>query len=105
MLEPRKLQPSFPRRTPTLFHSSCECGNSTYTVPSVDDAPLVLRRLTPEEQRILSPFKIHCGEYVRHFNGYRQRTGPFRLSWCPTLVAQKIGRTQRIPKAEVVRGV
>lgn len=37
-----------------------------------------------------SPFDIHCGDYVRIFNGYRQRTGPFRISWCRELVQQKI---------------
>ena len=29
-------------------------------------------------------------DYVRNFNGYRQRTGPFRDSWCATLVQHKI---------------
>lgn len=90
MFEPRKLQPSFARRTPTLLHTASKCGNATYTVPSVDDVPLVLCHITPEEQHILSPFEIHCGEYVCHFKGYCQRTGPFRVSWCATLVEQKI---------------
>lgn len=55
LLEPRKLPPTFARRTPTLPHRACKCGNGTYTVPTVDDVPLVLRHVTSEEQRILSP--------------------------------------------------
>jgi len=90
MLEPRKLQPSFARRTPTPLNNSCKCGNRIYTVPCVEDVPIILRSLSPQDQRLLSPFDIHCGDYVRHFNGYRQRTEPFRVTWCPTLVADKI---------------
>ena len=51
---------------------------------------LLLRNVTIEDQRLLSPFDIHCGDYVRMFNGYRQRTGPFRISWSRELVQQKI---------------
>ena len=90
LLEPRKLPPTFARRTAAPPHRACKCGHGTYTVPTVDDVPLVLRCITTEDQHILSPFDIHCGEYSRHFNGYRQRTGPFTVNWCRTLVAEKI---------------
>ena len=80
-LEPRKLLPAFRRRAPTPLHNTCKCSHGTYVVPDVDDVPLLLRNVTIEDQRVLSPFDIHCGDYVRMFNGYRQRTGPFRISW------------------------
>ena len=59
-------------------------------MPATDDIPLVLRTLTIEDQRLLSPFNVHCGDYCRMFNGYRQRTGPFRVSWTTTLVRETI---------------
>ena len=89
-LEPRKLLPAFRRRAPTPLNKTCKCSNATYVVPDVDDVPLLLRNVTIEDQRLLSPFDVHCGDYVRMFNGYRQRTGPFRISWSKELVQQKI---------------
>lgn len=89
-LEPRKLLPAFRKKAPTAFHKTCKCSKATYAVPEVDDVPLLLRTLTVEDQRILSPFNIHCGDYVKRFNGYRERTGPFRISWCTQLVQEKI---------------
>ena len=52
--------------------------------------PLVLRRPTIDDQRVLNPFVVHCGEYRRIFNGYRQRTGPFRVSWSTPIVRDAI---------------
>ena len=103
-LEPRKLLPAFRRRAPTPLHNTCKCSHRNYVVPDVDDVPLLLRNVTIEEQRVLSPFDIHCGDYVRMFNGYRQRTGPFRISWitgavhCSTFykLAKFRGRTSNI---------
>ena len=89
-LETRKLLPLFALKTANRHDTTCKCGNSTYSLPSMDDVPLVLRSLTPEDQRVLSPFEIHCGDYVRCFNGYRQRTGPSRVSWCTSLVTEKM---------------
>ena len=89
-LEPRKLLPAFGRRAPTQLHNTCKCSNGTYVVPDIDDVPLLLRSVTIEDQRLLSPFDIHCGDYVHMFNGYRQRTGPFRISWSREMVQQKI---------------
>lgn len=40
--------------------------------------------------KFLRPFEIHCGDYKRMMHGYRQRTGPFRVTWCPVLVEDKI---------------
>ena len=91
-LEPRKLLPAFRRRAPTPLHNTCKCSNGTYVVPDVDDVPLLFRNVTIEDERVLSPFDILCGDYVRMFNGYRQRTGPFRISWCREVVQQEICR-------------
>lgn len=87
-LEPRKLLPAFRRRAPTPLHKTCKCSNATYVVPDVDDVSLLLQNVTIEDQRLLSPFDIHCGDYVKMFNGYCQRTGPFRISWSRELVQQ-----------------
>ena len=89
-LDPRKLLPPFRKRTATPLFTNCKCSRGTYEVPSTDDVPLILRRLTVEDQRLLSPFDVHCGNYRRIFNGYRQRTGPFRVSWSLTPVRDRI---------------
>lgn len=90
-LDARKLLPPFRKRTPTPLFTSCKCSRGTYKVPSTDDVPLIVRRLTIEDQRMLSPFQIHCGDYKKMFiNGYQQRTGPFRVSWSSTPVRDEI---------------
>ena len=91
-LHGRKLLPPFRKRTATALFTAWKCSRSTYDVPSTDDVPLVLRRLTIEDQHVLSPFHVHCGDYRKMFNGYRQRTGPFRVSWSSTLVRDKIDK-------------
>ena len=89
-LDPRKLLPPFRKRTATPLFTNCKCSRGTYEVPSTDDIPLILRRLTVDDQRLLSPFDVHCGDYRRIFNGYRQRTGPFRVSWSLNPVRDRI---------------
>lgn len=89
-LDPRKLLPPYRNRAPTPLFTACKCSTGTYQRPSTDDVPLVLRTLTVADQRLLSPFEVHCGDYRRIFNGYRQRTGPFRVSWSTTLVRDSI---------------
>lgn len=89
-LDPRKLLPPYRNRAPNPLFTACKCSTGTYQVPSTDDVPLVLRTLTVADQRVLSPFEVHCGDYRRIFNGYRQRTGPFRVSWSTTLVRDSI---------------
>ena len=91
-LDPRKLLPPIRKRTATPLFTACKCSRGTYEVPTTDDVPLILRRLTTEDQRVLSPFQVHCGDYRRMFNGSRQRTGPFRVSWCSTPVRDQIGQ-------------
>lgn len=59
-------------------------------VPQPDDVPLPLRNLTEADIRILRPFDIHCGDYKRMVHGYRQRTGPFRVTWSALLVEEKL---------------
>ena len=86
----RKLLPNFRNRSPTAPENACKCGNGVYSVPTVDDVPLLLRNLTEDDVRVLRPFTIHCGEYQRHMYGYRQRTGAFCVSWCDVLVEDKI---------------
>ena len=93
-LDSRKLLPPFRKRAPTSLFTACKCSCGTYKVPTTDDVPLVLRRLTIEDQRVLSPFVVHCGEYRRIFNGYRQRTGPFRVSWSTPIVRDSIDQIQ-----------
>lgn len=50
-LDPRKLLPPFRNRTATPLFTACKCSRDTYQVPTSDDVPLVLRRLTIEDQR------------------------------------------------------
>ena len=93
-LDPQKLLPPFRKRAPSRFLTACKCRGGTYEVPSTDDVPLVLRTLTIEDQRLLSPFTVHCGNYRRIFNGYRQRTGPFRVTWSKPCVRDQIDAIQ-----------
>lgn len=89
-LDPRKLLPPFRKRPASPLFTACKCRGGTYQVPGTDDVPLVLRTLTIPDQRVLSPFDVHCGDYRRIFNGYRQRTGPFRVTWSRQFVRDKI---------------
>ena len=89
-LETRKLQPAFRRKTPSPLHNAFKCGNSIYIAPNIEDVPLILRNRTKAEVRMLCSLAIHCGEYKCHFNGYRQQTGPFRVSWSKQIVTEKI---------------
>lgn len=57
---------------------------------SVDKIPLLLRGLTEGDVRVLRPFDIHYGEYRRMVHRYRQRTGPFHLSWSALYVQEKL---------------
>ena len=90
MLTARKLLPSFRNRSPTAVETKCKCGNGIYEVPNVDDVPLILRNLSEDDVRLLRPFVVHCGDYVRHVHGYRQRSGPFRVSWADVLVKERL---------------
>ena len=86
----RKLQPAFRRKTPSPLHHAFKCGNSIYIVPNIEDVPLILRNRTEAEVCVLCSLEIHCWEYKCHFNSYRQRTGPFRVSWSKQIVTEKI---------------
>lgn len=55
--------------------------------------PLLLTNLSANDIRVLRPFDVHCGEY-RRVHGYRQRTGPFRVTWSPLTVRDKIAALQ-----------
>ena len=89
-LEARKMLPAFRRRNPTPLTKSWKCSTAVYKVPVVDDLPLILRNLTEDDLRLLRPLTIHCGDYERRFNGYRQRTGAFCVNWSDQPVHQKI---------------
>ena len=78
-LDPRKLLPPFRNRAATPLFTACKCSRGTYQVPTTDDVPLVVHQLTIEEY----------GDYRQMFNGYRQRTGPFCVSWSSTLVRER----------------
>ena len=47
-LAPRKLLPSFRSRCPMAPENACKCGQGVYTVPTVDNVPLLLQNLTEE---------------------------------------------------------
>ena len=63
--------------------------------------PEVLRGLTEEVWRALSPLEIDTGIYVRARDGYRQHTGLIRFSWherrgrMPRLTALAVTRRER----------
>lgn len=93
-LEPRKLLPGFRRKNPSPLTRSCKCFTAVYKVPVVDDIPLILRNLTEDDLRVLCPLTIHCGDYERRFNGYPQRTSPFRVNWSEQPVHEKIANLE-----------
>ena len=90
MLAPRKLLPNFRNRSPTGVENKCNCGNGVYEIPNIDDIPLILQNLSEDDIRLLRPFVVHCGDYVRYMHGYRQRTTPFLVSWGDILVKDKL---------------
>ncbi|KAL9977783.1 hypothetical protein ACROYT_G015225 [Oculina patagonica] len=90
-LAPTKLLPGFRKRAPTKLETACKCENQPYCVPDVVDVPLILHGLSDTDIPLLRPFEIHCGDYTRHFNGYRQRTSPFQVTWCQQSVEEKLG--------------
>lgn len=85
-----KTDAIFPSQTAFPLDRACKCGGGTYIVPQLDDVPLLLRNLSSEDIRVLRPFDIHCGDYKRVVHGYRQRTGPFRITWSSLRVQEKI---------------
>ena len=89
-LSARKLLPSFAKKQASVLDNSCKCGGGTYIVPQVEDVPLILRNLSPQDILVLRPLVVHCGDYKRVVHSYRQWTGPFRLSWSSMPVADKI---------------
>lgn len=89
-LVPEKLLPGFTRRKQLKPKMSCSCRTGRYTIPSDEEIPLHLLSLTEDDVRILRPFVVHCGDYTMHKNGYRERTGPFRISWSTLSVIEKI---------------
>jgi len=89
-MSPRKLLPSFRRRNIPALETGCKCGAGVYAVPSLNNVPLLLRGLTEEDVRVLRPLDIHCGEYQRMVHGYRQRTGPFWVTWSALSVREKL---------------
>ena len=86
----RKLLPSFRRRNIPALETGCKCGAGVYAMPSLDDVPLLLRGLTEADVRVLRPLDIRCGKYRQMVHGYRQRTGPFRVTWSALSVCEKL---------------
>ena len=50
---------------------------------------MILGNLT-EEDLVLCLLTIHCGDYERRFNGYRQQAGPSHVAWSQQQVDEKI---------------
>lgn len=104
-LAPTKLLPGFRKRAPMKFKTNCKCATQPYCVPDVDDVPLILRGLSDSDVRLLRQFEIHCGDYARQFNGYRQHTGPFRVTWCHDTVEEKLSDVEDDSKRDRLRTV
>lgn len=90
----QKLLPSFQTRAPSPVDPICKCDNGVYQVSQVDDVPLLLGNLISDDICVLWLFDIHCGDYHWVVHGYRQRTGPFRLTWSAVIVEEKIAAIQ-----------
>lgn len=101
----QKLMPTYVRRHLNSVASCCACGRERYTVPSIEQVPEPLRGLTSSDIRCLRLLDVHAGRYVHKQHGYRVRTLPFRISWSPLSVSQKISaipdasRRQRLRRA------
>ena len=55
-----KLLPSFRKRSTPLLETTCKCGPGVYSVPSVNDVPLLLHGLNKADVRVPKLFDIHC---------------------------------------------
>ena len=74
-------------------------------MPQVDDVPLPLRNLFSDDISVLRLFDIHCGTYHRVVHGYRQRTGPFRLTWSALRVEEKIATVGDVPRRRKLKNI
>ena len=94
----QKLLPSFRTSNPSPLDRKCKCGGGVYSVPQVEDIPLLLRNLSSDNILVLRPFDIHCGDYKRVVHGYRQRTGTFHVTWSALTVEEKIQAIEDHPR-------
>ncbi len=69
---------------------TCNCVTKHYRIPEAIEFPEVLTSLNWKDNKVLSPFDIDCGRYVRKEHGYRQKTGIIRLTCSEFSVEQKI---------------
>ena len=77
--------------------TSCTCIQGRYFSPNPDAIPDVLKNLSNSEICSLRPLTVHCGQYTRLPNGYRQKSGTFRLTCCKLSVLEQIEKLDNQP--------
>lgn len=77
----QKLMPNYAKRPMLKSVKQCNCTEKRYVIPAMKDVPKELKNLTMQQIYALRPFDVHLGEVKRSNNGYRQKTGMFRVSW------------------------
>lgn len=90
----QKLLPNYCSRKPLVAAKKCSCADGRYHVIETSSIPAALKGLTEADIVTLRPLDVHCGEYTRMKNGYRQRTGTFHVSWSKNKVEDKIQQLQ-----------
>ena len=77
--------------------TSCTCIQGRYFSPNADAIPNVLKNLSNSEICSLRPLTVHCGQYTRLPNDYRQKGGTFRLTWSKLSVLEQIEKLDNQP--------
>ena len=94
----RRLLPNFKNLGAIKAVNQCPCSTmEKYIFPKVENMPMELLYLTREQILALRPFKVHTGEYERHPQGYRVKSGMFRVSPDPLTVLEKLGSYVTLP--------
>ena len=79
----------------------CAHLEDRYVVPLLSSIPESLRNLSLSEVCALRPFELHCGDYRKHEDGYRQKNG-MSLACVPLLWKKRFPGLKKGLRANVV---
>ena len=75
---------------PTITAKACKQCSKGAWIPQYKDIPKPLRNLNAKVVQALRPFDIDVGPFRKAANGYRIKSGMFRLRWSEEKVLDKI---------------
>ena len=75
---------------PTITAKACKQCSKGAWIPQYKDIPKPLRNLNAKVVQALRPFDVDVGPFRKAANGYRIKSGMFRLRWAEEKVPDKI---------------